>query len=124
MKNLIFTFSILIILFKTGNVLSDSYIFNVNNIEISKKNSKNKEKSFNEAFLIAFDRLSKRLLLENDYKKLSNTGLVQIKELISYYQISDQKDFSKDNNSQIINVSFDKDRMHNFFIKEIFFILI
>ena len=37
MKNLIFIFSILIILFKTGNVLSDNYIFNVNNIEINKK---------------------------------------------------------------------------------------
>ena len=43
MKNLIFTFSILIILFKTGNVLSDSYIFNVNNIEISKKIQKIKK---------------------------------------------------------------------------------
>ena len=115
MKNLIFTFSILIILFKTGNVLSDNYIFNVNNIEINKKNSKNKENSFNDAFLIAFDRLSKRLLLESDYKKLSNTGIDQIKELISYYQISKQEDLNKRNSYQIINVSFDKDRIHNFF---------
>ena len=34
MKNIIFIFSILIIFSKTGNVLSDNNIFNVNNIEI------------------------------------------------------------------------------------------
>ena len=118
MKNIILIFFILIILFKTGNVLSDNYIFDVNNIEISKKNSKNKEKSFNEAFKIAFDKLSKRLLLENDYKKLSNIGLDQIKELISYYQISNKKDLNKESKNQIVNVSFDKDRMHNFFYKK------
>ena len=36
MKNLIFISYILIILFKTGNVLSNNNIFNVNNIEIKK----------------------------------------------------------------------------------------
>ena len=41
MKNLIFISFILIILFKTGNVLSDNNIFNVNNIEIAQKTSIN-----------------------------------------------------------------------------------
>jgi len=44
MKNLIFICCILIILFKTGNVLSDNNIFNVNNVEIGKETYKNKEK--------------------------------------------------------------------------------
>ena len=44
MKNLIFICCILIILLKTGNVLSDNNIFNVNNIEVSKEISGNKEK--------------------------------------------------------------------------------
>ena len=44
MKNSIFICCILIILFKTGNVLSDTNIFNVNNVEISKETYKNKEK--------------------------------------------------------------------------------
>ena len=57
MKNLIFIFCILIILFKTGNVLSDNNIFNVNNIEISKETSKNKEKLVNKAFKKAFNKL-------------------------------------------------------------------
>ena len=90
MKILVFIYSILIIFFKIGNVLSDNNIFNVNNIEISKEISKNKEKLLNKSFIKAFNELIARLLLEDDYKKLSNTSLSQIKELISYYQIINQ----------------------------------
>ena len=46
MKNLVFICSILIILFKTGNVLSDNNIFNVNNIEIKNEASKNNDSNF------------------------------------------------------------------------------
>ena len=91
MKNLIFICCILIILFKTGNVLSDNNIFNVNNIEINQETSKNKEKLVNTAFQKAFNELINRLLMEEDYKRLSNTNLAQIKRLISYYQIINQK---------------------------------
>ena len=81
MKNLIFIFSILIILFKTETILSDNNIFNVNNIEISKETSKNKEKLISDAFRKAYDELINRLLLEEDYKRLSNINLEQIKKL-------------------------------------------
>ena len=43
MKFFFYIICILIILFKTGNVLSDTAIFNVNNIKIDKEYSKNKE---------------------------------------------------------------------------------
>ena len=115
MKNLIFICCILIIFFKTGNVLSDNNIFNVNNIEISKETSKNKEKLVSKAFKKAFDELIHRLLLEEDYKRLSDINLGQIKKLISYYQIMNE-DEKKENSDNIkINVFFDKDKMHNFF---------
>ena len=114
MKNLIFICCILIILFKTGNVLSDNNIFNVNNIEISKETSKNKEKLISDAFKKAFDELINRLLLEEDYKRISKTNLEQIRKLISYYQIISE-DENKENNNLKINVSFDKDKMHDFF---------
>ena len=114
MKNLIFICSILIILFKTETVLSDNNIFNVNNIEISKETSKNKEKLINDAFKKAFDELINRLLLEEDYKRISNTNLEQIRKLISYYQIISE-DENKENNNVKINVFFDKDKMHDFF---------
>ncbi len=114
MKNLIFICSILIILFKTETVLSDNNIFNVNNIEISKETSKNKEKLISDAFKKAFDELINRLLLEEDYKRISNTNLEQIRKLISYYQIISE-DENKENNNVKINVFFDKDKMHDFF---------
>ena len=114
MKNLIFICCILIILFKTGNVLSDNNIFNVNNIEISKETSKNKEKLISDAFKKAFDELINRLLLEEDYKRISKTNLEQIRKLISYYQIISE-DENIENNNVKINVFFDKDKMHDFF---------
>ena len=118
MKNLIFICTILIILIKTETVLSDNNIFNVNNIEISKENSKNKEKLVNKAFQIAFDELINRLLMEEDYRKFSNTSLSQIKRLISYYQIINQDQNKKDDKNIKINVFFDRERMHNFFYNE------
>ena len=115
MKNLIFISLILIILFKTGNVLSDNNIFNVNNIEISQENSENKEKIVNTAFQKAFIKLISRLLMEEDHKRISNTSLVQIKKLISYYQILNENENLTSNNNIKFNVFFDKDRMHSFF---------
>ncbi len=113
MKNLIFICCILIILFKTGNVLSDNNIFNVNNIEISKEISTNKEKLANQAFKKGFKELINRLLLEEDYKKISTTNLNEIKKLVSYYQIKD----NEKNNIIKFNIFFDKDKIHNFFYK-------
>ena len=122
MKILIFINCILIILFKTGNVLSDNNIFNVNNVEIIKENSKNKEEMINKAFKKAFDKLINRLLLEEDYKKISNTNLDQIKKLISYYQITKQNERNVNKNNKKINIFFDKNRIHNFFYsKNIFY---
>ncbi len=117
MKMLKLILIILIILFKTGNVLSNNNIFNVNNVEINKEIYKNKEKLVNQAFPKAFDQLLKRILLKEDYKRLSKTNLKEIKELILYYQIinpekNDEKNLIK------INVFFDKDKMHNFFNKK------
>ena len=116
MKNLIFICCILIILFKTGNVLSDNNIFNVNNVEISKEISTNKEKLANQAFKKGFKELINRLLLEEDYKKISTTNLDQIKRLISYYQIKNQE--KEENNNIRFNIFFDKDKIHNFFYQK------
>ena len=118
MKNLIFISAILIILFKTGNVFSDNNIFNVNNIEISQETSKNNEKLVNTAFKKAFNELINRLLMEEDYKRISNINLVQIKKLISYYQVLDENKDSTNDNKIKFNVFFDKDRMHSFFYNQ------
>jgi len=113
MKNLIYLVTILIILLKTGNVLSSDNIFNVNNIEVKVKNTLNKQKSINEAFKKGFDKLTYRLFLEDDYKKYRNLDLTKIKELISHYQV---EEINKSNTKIIkANIYFDKERMHDFF---------
>ncbi len=116
MKIIIFIFVILIIFTKTGNVLSDTNIFNVNNIEIEEEKSKNKEKLLNKAFRKAFDELTNRLLLKEDYENVSNTNLIDIKKLISYYQIKNSKSEEEQVKTlKTVNVLFDKDKMHMFF---------
>ena len=72
MKNFIFISCILVILFKTGNVLSNSQIFSVNNIEINKKTYKNKDNFRDRVFKKGFQQLIERHLLEEDYKKFSS----------------------------------------------------
>ncbi len=114
MKIFNFILIILIILFKTGNVLSNNNIFNVNNVEINKEIYKNKEKLVSQAFKMAFDQLLNRVLLKEDYKRFSNTSLTEIKELILYYQIINPEEDDQTNLIKI-NVFFDKDKMHNFF---------
>ena len=53
---------------KTGNVLSEKSIFNVNNIEIETKNYlKNNDEYLNQAFIQGFNELTKRILLKKDY---------------------------------------------------------
>jgi len=115
MKNFIFICFILSILFKTGNVLSDNNIFNVNNIKINAENSKNKEKLVNRAFQEGFNKLIKRLLLEDDYKKIVNINLNEIKNFISYYQILNPEKKDKQQRNTTVNIFFDKDRLHKFF---------
>ena len=115
MKNLIFICSILIILFKTGNVLSNNNIFNVNNIEIENVTPNSREIQVNKAFQKAFDQLINRLLLKKDYQKFKNLSFDQVKKLVSYYQIinTDTKNIEK--NNFFVNVFFDRERVHNFF---------
>ena len=115
MKNLVFIFCILIILFKTGNVLSNNNIFNVNNIKIDGKIYEKKEKVINQAFKKGYKELINRLLLEKDYQKLSTINLGQIKKLISYYQIVNPDSEEESKNKTEFNISFDKDNMYEFF---------
>ena len=115
MKNLVFILCILIIFLKTGNVLSNNNIFNVNNIKIDGKIYENKEKVINLAFKQGYKDLINRLLLEKDYQKLSTINLRQIKKLISHYQIVNPNSEEESKNKTEFNISFDKDSMYEFF---------
>ena len=109
---------ILIVFLKTGNVLSNNAIFDVNNIEIEKKPKTSNKVLANQAIKKGFIKLTNKILIEKDIKKLQSLKLSEIKELVKYYQISNK--FNKDNNFEVINfnISFDKDKVHNLFYKK------
>ena len=114
MKNFNFILFILIILFKTGNVLSIESIFTVNNIQVNKNTFKNKEELINIAFKKGFEKLNSKILLEKDYIKTKNISLRSIKNLVSHYQIVKNKEENvKDFES--INLYFKRDKMYNFY---------
>ena len=107
MKNLIFLFLIILMIFtKTGNVLSDTSIFTVNNIEINKNSFENSEELLNNAFKIGFKKLTRKILLEDDFIKLQNTSLNEIKNLVSFYQIVKPKNQLNKNDKINVNLYF------------------
>ena len=120
MKNLIFLFLIILMIFtKTGNVLSDTSIFTVNNIEINKNSFENSEELLNNAFKIGFKKLTRKILLEDDFIKLQNTSLNEIKNLVSFYQIVKPKSQLNKNDKINVNLYFKRERIYNFFYKNI-----
>ncbi len=116
MKLLLQTIIILIIFLKTGNLLSDNNLFDVNNIILEKKNNDSNKKLANRAIKKGFDQLIKRVLLKEDVKKVSNLNFSNIRELVTYYNISDNNE--EDSNKLSFNVSFDRNKMHNLFLNK------
>lgn len=114
MKNLNLILIILIILFKTGNVLCVESIFTVNNIQVNKNSFKNKEELINIAFKKGFDKLNSKILLEKDYIKTKNISTRTIKNLVSHYQIVKNQD-ENEQNFESINLFFKRDKMYNFY---------
>ena len=115
MKSFKLLFIILIVFFKTGNVLSDENIFNVNNVEIIKKNVSSNEDLANQAIIKGFNGLIEKILLNDDKNKISNLSLNQVKNLVSYYQVISSNENSDNNNKIKFNIFFDKDKLHNLF---------
>ena len=111
-------FIILVIFCKTGNVLSDDNIFSVNNIELIKTANINNKKLANKAIKKGYSILLEKILLEEDAKNLSQLKFQQVRELVSYYQISG-KGKSIDNKEKVnFNILFDKDKIHDLFYKK------
>ena len=117
MKNFFLIFYILVLFIKTGNVLSQENIFNVNNIEIFENTNQSSSSQTNMAIIQAFDNLKKKILLDEDIIKLSNLEFRLINDLVSYYQVASERDNEKKKNKKIYNISFDKDKIHDLFYK-------
>jgi hypothetical protein len=109
---------ILVVFFKTGNVLSNTNIFDVNNIEIEKKIKDSNEILANLAIKKGFEELINKILLQEDIIKLKDLNASAIKELVTYYRVenitNDENGLEKIN----FNISFDKVKIHNLFYKK------
>lgn len=102
---------ILVIFFKTGNLLSDDNLFNVNNIILEKKGNYSSKELANQAIKEAFSELLKKILLKEDISKFSEVNFSNSKELVKYYSIS--KNTEMKNNKINFNITFDKEKIHN-----------
>ena len=108
---------ILIVFLKTGNLLSENNLFNVNNIQIEKKVKTSNIDLANKAIKKGFDQLIDKILLKEDKNKLSDLNFSSIKKLVTYYQISNTQNKNSTENLVNFNVSFDKNKIHDLFYK-------
>ena len=113
MKLFIQIILILVIFFKTGNLLSDDNLFNVNNILLKKKINASNNELADEAIKKAYKQLISRLLLKEDIKKVFNISHTNARELVKYYNIS--KNSNEVEGEAVFNVSFNKEKLHNLF---------
>ena len=116
MKFFYFLIIIVIIFNKTGNVLSDNNLFNVNNILIENNNEISSQQLLDKAIKKGFKQLLQRVLLKEDILEVSNLDFAEIKKLVLYYNISKRDE--KKNNYVIFNITFDKDKIHNLFFQK------
>ncbi len=111
-------FIILIVFFKTETVFSSNNTFNVNNIELEKKEKITNNTLANRAIKKGFDQLISRILLKEDINKLADLNFSSIKTLVTYYQVADVPDDEQKKEKVIFNITFDKDKIHNLFYKK------
>ena len=109
---------ILIVFFKTETTFSENNLFNVNNIQLEKKDKISQNALANQAIKMGFNQLIEKILLKEDIKKLSGLNFLSIKKLVSYYQITEI--INEEETKEIVNfsVTFDKDKMHNLFYQK------
>ena len=109
----------LIVFFKTETVFSKNDLFNVNNIQLEKNDKLTNRALADKAIKKGFSQLIARILLKEDVKKVSDLNFSSIKQLVTYYQISNVSDEKVKENDDLVNfsVTFDKDKIHDLFYK-------
>ena len=117
-KTYIFFFITLLFLnFTTSDVKAS--IFKVDDIEISEpfELKFNRYTVIDKAFVEAFDQLSKMIILSDQEKKLKNTKISEIKNLIDSFNIKNEK-FIQNSYSANFEVNFNKQNTLLFFEKK------
>ena len=108
---------ILVVFFKTETLFSENNLFNVNNIELEKKDKITNNRLADMAIKKGFNQLTTKILLEEDIKKLSDLKFSLIKQLVMYYQIIDVPKKNQKEGLVNFSVTFDKAKMHDLFYK-------
>ena len=93
-------------------------MFNVNNIQLEKKEKTRNSDLANQAIKKGFVKLIEKILLKEDVNKFSNLSFSEIKQLVTYYQISNFTD--KNVEAELVNfsITFDKEKIHKLFFNE------
>jgi len=111
-------FFILIVFFKTETLFSENDLFNVNNIQLEKKDKVSQKSLSDQAISKGFNQLMDKILLKNDMVKISTLNLPTIKKLVAYYQITNIDDKEKTDELVNFSVTFDKEKIHDLFYKK------
>ena len=108
---------ILVVFFKTETLLSQNNLFNVNNIELVKKDKITNNQLADQAIKKGFKQLMSKILLKGDADKLLDLNFSLIKKLVNYYQITNILEEQPNIELVSFNVTFDKDKIHDLFFK-------
>ncbi len=109
---------ILVVFFKTETLFSQNNLFNVNNIKLEKKDNTTNKALADKAIKKGFDKLTTRILLKEDSKKLLDLKFSSIKQLVTYYQVTNISKGKEDKELVNFSVTFDKDKIHDLFYKK------
>ena len=93
-------------------------MFNVNNIQIEKKDKITNMALADLAIKKGFKQLIKKILLKEDVNKLSDLNFSEIKSLVTFYQISNITGEANKRDLVNFSVTFDKDKIHDLFYKK------
>ena len=107
---------ILVVFFKTETLFSENNLFNVNNIKLEKKDKITNDILADQAIKQGFEQLIKKILLKEDSDRFTNLSFSSIKQLVSFYQISNASNDEKKGRELVnFSVTFDKEKIHNLF---------
>ena len=106
---------ILVVFFKTETLLSQNNLFNVNNIELEKKDKITNNQLADQAIKKGFNQLMSKILLKDDADKLFDLNFSLIKKLVNYYQITNIQEEQSNIELVSFSVTFDKDKIHDLF---------
>ena len=104
---------ILVVFLETGNLFSKNNLFNVNNILLENNENKSNKQLADQAIIEAFNQFINKVLMKEDIAKLSNMNISGIKDLVIYYNLSENEDLEV--NGVNFSVTFDKNKIHNLF---------